>query len=57
MSNKEWLFSGVAIAIPLAVLGVVFNKGSSRQHQKIGDHSEGYQSGRDIKVERRADDV
>lgn len=48
--NVEWLFSGVAIAVPLAILGFVSNKKAPRQKQVLGKKSEGYQAGRDINI-------
>jgi len=50
IENKDWLFSGAAIAIPLAVLGFLFNRKKPQQNQVMGDKSKGYQSGRDINI-------
>ena len=51
-SNKEWLFSGVLVAVPLAIVGWLVakkQKESSQkkvsQKQKSGDHSYNLQVG------------
>ncbi len=36
IENKEWLFSGVLIAVPLAVLGCFFSTKRVKQTQKGG---------------------
>ena len=44
-SNKEWLFSGIAIAIPLAILGWIFStKKKNKQVQKSGSKSTNIQA-------------
>ncbi|WP_426203861.1 hypothetical protein [Pseudomonas sp. TWP3-1] len=48
--NVEWLFSGVAIAVPLAILGFFLNKKAPRQKQVLGEKSKAYQAGRDINI-------
>ena len=40
LENKEWLFSGVAIAIPLAIIGWFFSCRINKQTQKGGDQGE-----------------
>ncbi|HTH08882.1 MAG TPA: hypothetical protein VMA55_04895 [Acidovorax sp.] len=56
LSNKEWLFSGVAIAIPLAVLGWIFSGKNNRQNQKGGDNSTNIQVGGNLSVGRDEND-
>lgn len=48
--NKEWLFSGIAVAIPLAVLGRFISNRRNKQIQKSGDHSKNLQVGGDINI-------
>ena len=58
--NKEWLFSGIAVAVPLAVIGwlVARSKRNAKreaekrveQTQKSGSGSVNIQVGRDINV-------
>ena len=51
-SNKEWLFSGVLVAVPLAIIGWLVSKkrregaqNKISQKQKSGDHSYNLQVG------------
>ncbi|CAD7550943.1 hypothetical protein [Aeromonas hydrophila] len=50
LENKEWLFSGVAIAIPLAIIGWLFFGKINKQVQKGGDNSTNIQVGGDFKI-------
>ena len=50
LENKEWLFSGVAIAIPLAIIGWFFSCRINKQTQKGGDTSTYMQMGGDFKI-------
>lgn len=50
VENKEWLFSGVAIAIPLAIIGWLFSGRGSKQVQNGGNRSKNIQVGRDLKI-------
>ena len=50
VQNKEWLFSGVAIAIPIAIVGWLFSRGGSKQTQKGGHNSTNIQVGGDLKT-------
>lgn len=56
IQNKEWLFSGIAIAIPLAAIGWFFSKGYNQQVQKSGKNSTNIQVGRNFSVGRNKDD-
>lgn len=53
LSNKEWLFSGIFVALPLAVLGWLFSKRTSSrsQNQKSGALSTNIQAGGDVNVQ------
>lgn len=50
VENKEWLFSGVAIAIPFSIIGWFFSSRGSKQVQNGGDRSTNIQVGRDLKI-------
>lgn len=50
VENKEWLFSGAAIAIPLAIIGWLFSSRGSKQVQNGRDRSTNIQVGRDLKI-------
>ena len=36
INNKEWLFSGAAIAIPIAIIGWLLSSRRNKQTQKGG---------------------
>lgn len=52
LENKEWLFSGVAIATPIAIITWLFTRKSKsvRQSQKSGKNSLNIQVGGDLKI-------
>lgn len=50
IENKEWLFSGIAIAIPLAIFSWFITSSKSKQVQKSGDNSTNIQVGGDFKI-------
>lgn len=61
--NKEWLFSGVAIALPLgliglfvAVLGLFVSSKKNKQVQKSGDNSNNIQVGGNINIGDKKND-
>lgn len=56
MENKEWLFSGIAIAIPLAVIGWFLTSKSNKQVQKGGDNSTNIQVGGNFSIKAEKDD-
>ncbi|MDF2557577.1 MAG: hypothetical protein K0R71_1405 [Bacillales bacterium] len=45
--NKEWLFSGIAVSIPLAIVGWFFSSSSKNTNQKLnsGENSTNIQVG------------
>jgi hypothetical protein len=57
VENKEWLFSGAAIALPLAIVGWVLSSRKNKQVQKGGDNSTNIQVGGSFKVGGSKDDV
>ena len=56
VQNKEWLFSGIAVAIPLAIAGWFFSGKSSKQVQKGGKNSTNIQVGGNLNIRERKDD-
>ncbi|HIF9169560.1 TPA: hypothetical protein ACX6RM_001800 [Photobacterium damselae] len=56
VQNKEWLFSGIAIAIPLAIASWFFSAKSSKQVQKGGKNSTNIQVGGNLNIRERKDD-
>jgi hypothetical protein len=52
MANKEWLFEGALVAVPLAILGWVFGKRavSLTQRQRSGRNSVNIQAGGDVNL-------
>jgi len=55
IENKEWLFSGIAIAIPLAVIGWFFVSKNNKQVQKGGKNSTNIQIGGDFNIRNDKD--
>jgi hypothetical protein len=53
ISNKEWLLSGVAVAVPIAIITWFLTRKSvnQKQIQKSGKNSINIQTGRDINIE------
>lgn len=56
LKNKEWLFSGFAIAIPLSIIGWLFSGRENKQIQKSGDNSTNIQVGGGLKIGGDKDD-
>lgn len=50
VENAEWLFSGVAVAIPIAIVGWIYSSRESKQVQKGGENSTNIQVGGDLNV-------
>ena len=48
IQNKEWLLSGVAVAVPLAIIGWLIATRGNKQTQKGGKGSTNIQAGGDI---------
>lgn len=53
MRNKDWLFSGIAVAIPLAIIGWVFNAKGKKQVQISGNNSTNIQVAKNITFNSR----
>lgn len=51
IENKEWLFSGIAITIPLTIISWLISSRGKKQVQKGGDGSTNIQVGGDFKVD------
>ncbi|MCS4308597.1 hypothetical protein M2404_002954 [Rheinheimera pacifica] len=56
LNNKEWLFSGIAIAIPIAIASWLIPSRRNKQIQKSGDNSTNIQIGGNFKVGGNKDD-
>ncbi|MDO8263523.1 MAG: hypothetical protein Q7T21_09870 [Gallionella sp.] len=56
ISNKEWLFGGIAIAVPLAILGWFFSAKSNKQVQKSGSNSTNIQVGGNVSIKSKNTD-
>jgi len=56
VENKDWLFSGIAIAIPLAFLGWLISSRKTKQLQKGGDNSTNIQVGGSLNLGRKKND-
>jgi hypothetical protein len=56
LTNKDWLFSGAAIAIPLALISWLVSSHGSKQTQKSGDNSTNIQIGGNFKIGGNKDD-
>lgn len=54
--NSEWLFSGIAIAIPLAIIGWFFTSTGNKQVQKGGNRSTNIQVGGNVEINGNKDD-
>ena len=50
IENKEWLFSGIAIALPLSIEGWIISNRGDKQVQKGGKNSTNIQVGGDFKI-------
>lgn len=50
IANKEWLFSGIAISIPLAIIGWLLSNRSQKQVQKGGKNSTNIQVGGSMNI-------
>lgn len=53
-ANKEWLFSGILVSVPLALIGWLVAarsiKKKNQQRQRSGKNSINLQAGGDIKI-------
>jgi len=53
LENKEWVFSGIAVAIPIAIVTWLLSRRSSlKQTQKGGNLSINIQVGQDLKINK-----
>ena len=50
IENKEWLFSAIAIALPLSIVGWIISNRGDKQVQKGGKNSTNIQVGGDFKI-------
>lgn len=56
IDNQEWLFSGVAIAIPIAIIGWLISSRGSKQVQKGGKGSTNIQVGGSLNISGKSND-
>lgn len=56
VENKEWLFSGVLIAVPLALSGLFLSNKNNKQVQKSGKNSTNIQAGGNINIGDKKND-
>lgn len=56
IENKTWLFSGIAIALPLALIGWFIAGRRNKQVQKGGKNSTNIQVGGDLNIKSRNKD-
>ena len=54
MANKAWLFSGILVAVPLAIIGLLIRSRSVVQKQKSGNNSINIQGAGDVNVQLTA---
>ncbi|WP_212612224.1 hypothetical protein [Ectopseudomonas oleovorans] len=55
VDNKEWLFGGIAVSIPLALLGLFFSRRGKSQKQRGGKGSVNIQVGGDLSLGDKKD--
>lgn len=57
IGNKTWLFSGLAVAIPIAIIGWLVSRSRNKtvQKQSSGSRSVNIQAGRDVSIGERKD--
>lgn len=55
IENKDWLFSGVAIAIPIAIIGWFISTRGNKQIQKSGKSSTNIQVGGNLNIGGKKD--
>jgi hypothetical protein len=56
IENKNWLFSGIAIAVPIAIVGWIISTRGKKQVQKGGKNSKNIQVGGNFKISGGKDD-
>jgi hypothetical protein len=56
IDNKEWLFSGVAVAIPLAIVAWIVSTRLSKQVQRSGKNSTNIQVGGNLAIKSNKSD-
>lgn len=55
IENKPWLFSGLAVSIPIAIIGWIISRrrNGTVQQQKSGSRSVNIQAGGDVRIGER----
>ena len=54
--NKEWLFSGVLISVPIALMGWFFSNKKLQQNQRSGNNSTNIQVGESFTINQKRND-
>lgn len=54
ITNKEWVFGGIGVALPIAIISLFFAQKSKNQKQvqKSGDDSINIQVGNDLNINK-----
>ena len=53
VENKEWVFSGIAVAVPIAIVTWLLSRNTNlKQSQKGGDQSINIQVGQDLRINK-----
>ena len=56
IENSEWLFGGIAVAIPIAIIGWFLSTNGNKQIQKGGANSTNIQVGGNLKIKGKKHD-
>ena len=53
ITNKEWFFGGIGVALPIAIISLFFIKNKNqKQVQKSGDNSINIQAGNNLNINK-----
>ena len=57
IENKNWLFSGLAVAVPIAIIGWIISRHKKKAvlKQRSGSHSINIQAGKNVNLRDRRD--
>jgi hypothetical protein len=57
IKNKDWIFSGIGISMPIAIIGWIFSSRRNSQKQRSGNGSTNIQVGGNFKIEKNKNDT